>query len=139
MVQLSDFKMPISKRLPAALFLCALPLIAFILRPVNGNAQLFVDPCDRVQTRQGAYCYNWKSQSAAAVIGLRQHYVIVSSVGNGYVKATTPYGSATGKWAGNGDVILIEDDPGFLRGRSKIGCLGRKSTGRKWGVCQFID
>lgn len=70
---------------------------------------------------------------------LSQNYVIIVDAGNGYVKASTPYRSATGVWAGYGDAVLVIDNPGFLMRTSKVGCLGRNSTGRQWGFCQLIQ
>ena len=124
------------RRLQASI-LAALPVLGLVLIPEKSSAQIFGTPCDNAPAYRGAYCYNWNSPGMGALF-LSQNYVIIVDAGNGYVKASTPYGSATGAWAGYGDAVLVLDNPGFLMGTSKIGCLGRNSTGRQWGFCQFI-
>jgi hypothetical protein len=105
-------------------------------RPIQVS-QLFGTPCDRAPAYRGTYCYNWNARGITAAL-LDQNYVIIIDVGNGYIRATTPFGNATGTWIGAGNAILKIDNPTFPLLSLNIGCLGRTYSGQKWGFCDFI-
>ncbi len=95
------------------------------------KAQLFGSPCD-TYAGAGVLCYEWRGGGYL----LGQNFVIAVSTGGKYVRASTPFGYATGAFFGTGDLILILDAPVLMVGNQVV-CYGRRSTGLRYGYCRF--
>jgi hypothetical protein len=92
--------------------------IASLLSPPPVKAS----PC-LLEQLSGGYCYRWYDYLGVSLI----ESVVIYNQGNGYVTARTPLGSATGKWVGRGDAVLV------TRTGKVITCTGIATTSRLVG------